>query len=406
MTAAPRRAGGPRGTAPRTRPRAGRALDGARLTAYDVLDGVTVARRLRQPAAARSCCASGRLDERDAAFATQLAYGTLRAQGTLDAVLPGWSTRPLAELDPRVLDLLRLGAYQLLDLRVPVARRGRHHRRPHPGDRRHRRLRAGQRGAAQGGRRRRPGAVAGRALGAATATRRLALATDHPRWIVEAWRDALGGRRRSSRRRCWPTTPRPRCTWWPGGSARDELVERVRRRARAVVAVRRPAARRRPRPAGRRCAPGRPAVQDEGSQLAALLLARAPLDGPDAAWLDMCAGPGGKAGLLAAVRPDGVRLTAADRAPHRAELVRSALAGADDVEVLVADGTAAALAGRVVRPGAARRARAPGWARCAAGPRCAGAGPRTTSPPLAAAADASCSTARWPRSGPGAWSPT
>ncbi len=83
---------------------------------------------------------------------------------------------------------------------------------------------------------------------------------------------------------------------------------------------------------------GDAAVQDEGSQLAALALARAPLDGPDGAWLDVCAGPGGKAGLLAAVRPDGVRLTAADRAPHRAELVRSALAGADDVEVLVADG--------------------------------------------------------------------
>jgi 16S rRNA (cytosine967-C5)-methyltransferase len=54
----------------------------------------------------------------------------------------------------------------------------------------------------------------------------------------------------------------------------------------------------------------------------------------------MCAGPGGKAALLSAVRPEGVRLTGADRAPHRAELVRSALAGEDDVEVLTADGTA------------------------------------------------------------------
>jgi 16S rRNA (cytosine967-C5)-methyltransferase len=79
-------------------------------------------------------------------------------------------------------------------------------------------------------------------------------------------------------------------------------------------------------------------VQDEGSQLAALVLSRAPLDGPDAAWLDMCAGPGGKAGLLAAVRPGGVRLTAADRAPHRAELVRTALQGRPDTEVVVADG--------------------------------------------------------------------
>jgi 16S rRNA (cytosine967-C5)-methyltransferase len=52
----------------------------------------------------------------------------------------------------------------------------------------------------------------------------------------------------------------------------------------------------------------------------------------------MCAGPGGKSGLLAAVRPAGVRLTAADRAPHRAELVRATLRDEQDVEVLVADG--------------------------------------------------------------------
>jgi 16S rRNA (cytosine967-C5)-methyltransferase len=52
----------------------------------------------------------------------------------------------------------------------------------------------------------------------------------------------------------------------------------------------------------------------------------------------MCAGPGGKAALLAAVRPEGVRLTAADRAPHRADLVRRALAGRPDTEVVVADG--------------------------------------------------------------------
>jgi 16S rRNA (cytosine967-C5)-methyltransferase len=84
---------------------------------------------------------------------------------------------------------------------------------------------------------------------------------------------------------------------------------------------------------------GAAGVQDEGSQLAALLLTRVPLDGPDAAWLDMCAGPGGKASLLAAVRPAGVRLTAADRAPHRAELVRQAVHGEADVEVLTADGT-------------------------------------------------------------------
>ena len=120
MTRPPRRpSGGPRqGRRPRHPATRRPVLDGARLTAYDVLDGVSsrgAYANLLLPQLLRE----RRLDERDAAFATQLAYGTLRAQGTLDAVLTGLVSRPLAELDPRVLDLLRLGAYQLLDLRVP-----------------------------------------------------------------------------------------------------------------------------------------------------------------------------------------------------------------------------------------------------------------------------------------------
>ena len=45
-------------------------------------------------------------------------------------------------------------------------------------------------------------------------------------------------------------------------------------------------------------AEGRAGVQDEGSQLVALALVDAPIDGRDARWLDLCAGPGGKAALL------------------------------------------------------------------------------------------------------------
>src|SRR5439155_24162677 len=57
---------------------------------------------------------------RDAAFATELGYGTLRRQGSLDAVLAACVDRPLDGVDAPVLDLLRLGAYQLLHLRVPA----------------------------------------------------------------------------------------------------------------------------------------------------------------------------------------------------------------------------------------------------------------------------------------------
>jgi 16S rRNA (cytosine967-C5)-methyltransferase len=275
-----------------------------------------------------------RLDPRDAGFATQLAYGALRAQGTLDAVLATLVDRPLTELDPRVLDLLRLGAYQLLDLRVPA-----HAAVDTTVDLTRAIVGAGASGlvnavlrkVAAGGDREawleRLGAVG---------DQRLALATDHPRWVVEAWRDALGDEselepalladdvapevhlvaRRVPREELLAESGGEPGPWSPyavrlGGGDPGRL---------ATVRS------------------GAAAVQDEGSQLAALLLARAPLEGPDGAWLDMCAGPGGKSGLLAAVRPAGVRLTAADRAPHRAELVRQALGDEPDVEVLVADG--------------------------------------------------------------------
>jgi 16S rRNA (cytosine967-C5)-methyltransferase len=55
---------------------------------------------------------------RDAALATELSYGTLRGLGTYDAVLAACSDRPLDKLDPPVLQVLRLGAHQLLATRV------------------------------------------------------------------------------------------------------------------------------------------------------------------------------------------------------------------------------------------------------------------------------------------------
>ena len=88
-----------------------------RRTAYDVLAAV------RDRAAYANLLlprllADRQLTGRDAAFATELAYGTLRGQGTYDAVLATCSDRPLEKLDPPVLDVLRLGAHQLLSTRV------------------------------------------------------------------------------------------------------------------------------------------------------------------------------------------------------------------------------------------------------------------------------------------------
>ena len=115
-------------------------------------------------------------------------------------------------------------------------------------------------------------------------------------------RDALGGDRRAGRPRCSPTTSRPRCTWSPGRAARrEELVDESggadRRRSRLTASS---------------CPGGDPgelaAVPTAGltsrtraASSSPLALAAAPLEGPDGRWLDLCAGPGGKAALLGAL---------------------------------------------------------------------------------------------------------
>ena len=341
MTGPARRAGHKRRNDPGTgnqRPQSRRhrpVLDGARLTAYDVLDGVSsrdAYANLLLPQLLRE----RQLEPRDAAFATQLAYGTLRATGTLDAVLTTLVSRPLAELDRKVLDLLRLGAYQLVDLRVPahaavdttVALT-----RAIVGTGASGLVNAVLRKVAAGGDR----AAWLERLAPADEDARLSLSTDHPRWIVEAFRDALDDPAETEAA-LLADDAAPEVHLVARRLSREELVEESGGQPGpwSPYAVRLPGG-----DPGKLAAvrSGAAAVQDEGSQLAALALVRAPLEGPDAAWLDMCAGPGGKAGLLAAVRPAGVRLTAADRSERRSELVRGALAGEDDVEVLVADGT-------------------------------------------------------------------
>lgn len=62
---------------------------------------------------------SGRLDPRDAALATELVYGTLRRQLFIDHALAPLCRTPLTELDHETRALLRLGAHQILHLRVP-----------------------------------------------------------------------------------------------------------------------------------------------------------------------------------------------------------------------------------------------------------------------------------------------
>ncbi len=103
-------------------------------------------------------------------------------------------------------------------------------------------------------------------------------------------------------------------------------------------------------------AEGRAGVQDEGSQLVAHVLAHAPIEGADRLWVDLCAGPGGKAALLAGLAGErGAGVLAVEVAHHRSRLVAGSLGTSSGVVegavgVVTADGTRPPL-----RPGTADR---------------------------------------------------
>jgi len=86
-----------------------RALEAVRSRPIDLGEAL---RRYRDPLT----------DSRDRALATDLVTGTLRWRGAIDFQIQRAASKPLARLDPGVLDVLRLAVYQLLYLtRVPAA---------------------------------------------------------------------------------------------------------------------------------------------------------------------------------------------------------------------------------------------------------------------------------------------
>lgn len=277
------------------------------------------------------------LQGRDAAFATELCYGTLRALGPLDAIIAAASSRSLDHVDPPVRDALRLGAYQLLHTRVP---------RHAAVDTTVTLVRAGHgRGAAGFANAvlRRVAARSWEGWVTALAPRdelgRLAFTHAHPEWIARAFAEALGDASAELADALAADNVRPAVTLaaLPGRITREQLVADTGgtpgRFSPYAVRLEGGDPARLTAVAGRRAT-----VQDEGSQLVALAVAGAPLDGGDERWLDLCAGPGGKAALLGALAAErGARLTAVEVAPHRARLVASAVRGLP-VTVLTADG--------------------------------------------------------------------
>ena len=284
------------------------------------------------------------LTGRDAAFATELAYGTLRWQGWYDAILQSCVSRPWDKVEPALRDILRLGAHQLLAMRVPDH--------------------AAVDSACELARAWDPRTGASARAGFVNAVLRKVAARDtaawaeelrheradgdiawlaerwsHPLWVVRAFGDSLGIRRGELEALLTADNEpaRPSLVARPGRMSVDALLDEPGvgpSRWSPIGATLLDGI-----PDALDCVrQGRAGVQDEGSQLVALALSRASVDGPDRVWLDMCAGPGGKAALLDGIAAErGARLIAVEQHPHRADLVRASLPAATDSQIVVGD---------------------------------------------------------------------
>lgn len=275
-----------------------------------------------------------RLNSQDAAFTTELTYGALRQQEFYDAIIGSAANRTIDDIDPEPLAGMRLGAHQILSMRVPdhaalsetVAVIKSYApktagfvnavlRRISEADRAEwlRRVTKG-----------------------ATPVGQQAIEYSHPEWIVRALTQALKGHGRDAAelealleadnapakvsvsalpglidRSALPGHP---TKYSPIGATLETAVPKD------VDAV----------------ATGKARVQDEGSALVALALAHA--EAPAGTWADLCAGPGGKAAVLAAVaKQSGTSLDAFDSSEHRTELVRSSTQALDNVTTDVQD---------------------------------------------------------------------
>ena len=303
--------------------------DAPRLLAFDLLTEVNRNEGYSNLLLPQALNAS-KLEDRDRSLVTELLYGTIRMQGKHDWVLAQISDRPWSEVDPGIVDICRLGVHQIHEMRIPdhaavaatveVARK-------RIGESKASFVNALLRSVT-----RTPIEEWFSPLNAiADPVERLAIRYSHPEWIVSAYYDLL---------KSWDEVEAaltinneaatPTLVSWPGFSSQQDLVDiggeptefspygvhwKGNPGALDLIKAR------------------KIGVQDEGSQLVAEVFAKA---AAGTQWLDLCAGPGGKAALLSSIaRQRGIVFTANEISNARAELVKQVVHGD---RVMVSDG--------------------------------------------------------------------
>ena len=303
--------------------------DASRLLAFDLLTEVNRNEGYSNLLLPQALNAS-KLEERDRALVTELLYGTIRMQGKHDWVLSQISDRPWNEVDPGIVDICRLGVHQIHEMRIPdhaavaatveVARK-----------------RVGESKASfvnallRSVTRKSIEEWFAPLLTISDPVERLSIQYSHPEWIVSAYFDLLKDWREvESALAINNEAALPTLVAWPGYSTQQDLIEIGGDPTEFS-----------PFGAHWKGNPGaldlikerKIGVQDEGSQLVAEVFAKA---AAGTQWLDLCAGPGGKAALLSSIaRTRGVTFTANEFSAPRAELVKQVVHGA---RVLVSDG--------------------------------------------------------------------
>ncbi|CAM5719909.1 Methionyl-tRNA formyltransferase [Mycolicibacterium aubagnense] len=295
---------------------------------------------------------------RDAAFATELTYGTCRCVGLLDAVIEVPPAGPPTGSTRSCWNYCRLGAYQLLRTRVDA-----HAAVDTTVEQAGIEFDSVRAGFVNGVLR----TIAGKDEAAWVAELAPSAAADpightafthaHPRWVAQAFADALGADAGELDAMLTSDDERPvvHLAARPGVISADELAAAVG----GDVGRYSPYAVYLPGGDPGQLDPirdGMAQVQDEGSQLVARALTEAPLEGNDTRWLDLCSGPGGKTAMLAAIAARcGAEVTAVEPTEHRADSgrtqhLRHGCRGAAGRRPRIGSGAG------ILRPGSGRRA--------------------------------------------------